>query len=180
MPAVRRSPSFSAVLPIALLLLALLTGCRTATDLVYEPKPDDPLDGYAGSLAQAGINTEMDWGPKQNLLLSEFKTLKEQHTSLERRLDDLLAENQNLKTQLNNEGVSLQKEKALRVQAEAETDLLRQRVREREARILSLSIEKAKLEQQTLLGKIDALRLALEPPAAGVLDAAAKPPAGRQ
>ena len=163
-----------------LLLLVLLTlgGCRAAAHLLYEPRADDPLDGYQGSLAEAGISTEMDWGPKQNLLLSEFKTLKESHVQLERRLDDLRAENQNLKSQLSGETGSLQKERALRAQAEAETELLRQRRRELEARILSLSIEKAKLEQSSLLAKIDALSASLEQTQAGTTEAAA-PPRGR-
>ena len=61
-----------------LFALLLFGGCKSVAALLYEPKPTDRLDGYNGSLAQAGINTEMDWGPKQNLLLSEFKTLKDE------------------------------------------------------------------------------------------------------
>jgi hypothetical protein len=139
----------------------------------------DPLDGYEGSLAQAGINTEMDWGPKQNLLLSEYKTLKETHVRLQQRLDQVLAENQNLKGQLGNESSMLQKEKALRAQAEAETGLLRERRRELEARILSLSIEKAKLEQKSLLAKIDELEREMHDAQADAVEAAATPPANR-
>jgi chromosome segregation ATPase len=160
---------------LLLLVLLSLGGCRAAANLLYEPRADDPLDGYQGSLAEAGINTEMDWGPKQNLLLSEFKTLKESHVQLERRLEDLRAENQNLKSQLSGETGSLQKERAMRAQAEAETELLRQRRRELEARILSLSIEKAKLEQSSLLAKIDALSATLEQTQTGTTEAAAPP-----
>ncbi len=162
--------------PLALLLAA---GCQSATDLLYEPAATDPLDGYKGSLAEAGINTEMDWGPKQSLLLSEFKTLKEAHTQLLRRTDQLVAENQNLKTQLGSEGASLQKEKALRAQAESETESLRQRRRELEARILGLSIEKAKLEQAHLQAKIETLRQTLEQTPQAPVDAAAPPPRSR-
>jgi len=161
------------------LTLLLLAGCQSASELIYEPKASDPLDGYEGSLAQAGINTEMDWGPKQNLLLSEFKTLKETHARLEKRLEQVLAENQNLKNNLQSEGSSLAQEKALRAQAEAETELLRQRRRDLEARILSLSIEKAKLEQLNLLAKIDNLRRSLEPATTGAAEAAAPPPGNR-
>ncbi len=161
------------------LVLALLASCRAASDLLLGPKATDPLDGYKGSLAEAGINTEMDWGPKQNLLLSEFTTLKESHKALQDRVDELLAEKQNLTSRLGSEGSSLQKEKALRAQAEAETELLRQRRRELEARILSLSIEKAKLEQTTLKTKIDALTASLEQAAPNVAEATATPPRTR-
>lgn len=163
----------------ALCAFVLLGACQSASELIFEPAANDPLDGYEGSLGQAGINTEMDWGPKQNLLLSEYKTLKETHVRLEKRLEQVLAENQNLKNQLANEGSSLQAEKGLRAQAEAEAELLRQRRRELEARILSLSIEKAKLEQLTLLAKIDGLRRTLEPGETGTAEAAAPLPGNR-
>lgn len=164
---------------LCLALCLLLAGCQSASELIFEPKASDPLDGYEGSLAQAGINTEMDWGPKQNLLLSEFKALKETHVRLEKRLEQALAENQNLKNNLQNEGSALAQEKARRAQAEAETELLRQRRRELEARILSLSIEKAKLEQLNLLAKIEGLRRSLEPATTGTAEAAAPLPGSR-
>jgi chromosome segregation ATPase len=173
MPRSPTRPRWFAV-PIALALC--LCACQNAAELLYEPKPEDPLDGYEGSLAQAGINTEMDWGPKQNLLLSEFKTLKEEHARLQKRLDQILAENQNLKAQVKGESDSLQKEKTLRTQAEAETELLRQRRRDLEARILSLSIEKAKLEQQGLYAKIELLKQTLDQAAPDSIEAAATPP----
>jgi hypothetical protein len=166
-------------LVLATALLLSLTACKTATNLLYEPPPDDPLDGYKGILSQAGVNTEMDWGPQQNLLLSEFTALRDAHAELQKLTEDLRAENANLKTQLGGEASALQKEKALRAQSEAETELLRQRVREREARLLSLSIEKAKLEQQALQARIDALRTELEPAGQNAVEAAATPPPRR-
>ena len=164
-------------LPFAVLLC--LTACQGAANLLYEPKPTDPLDGYEGSLAQAGISTEMDWGPKQNLLLSEFKTLKEEHSRLEKRLEQVLGENQNLKTQLNNENTSLQREKSVRAQAEAQLEQRQQKLREQEATILSLRIEKAKLEQQNLLARIDLLKQTMEQTTPSNVEAAATPPSNR-
>lgn len=164
-------------LPIVALLA--LGSCQGAASLLYEPKPNDPLDGYAGSLAQAGINTEMDWGPKQNLLLSEFKTLKEEHTRLEKRLEQIVAENQNLKNQVNNDGKSLQAEKTARMQTEAQLEQKQQKLRENEATILSLRIEKAKLEQQNLLAKIDVLKATMDQSVPTNVEAAATPPGNR-
>lgn len=171
---IRRLPRTLFVL--LLILLSGLCGCNAVSEVLYQPAADDPLDGYEGSLAAAGINTEMDWGPKQSLLLSEFRTLKETHTQLEKRVEEMRAENQNLKAQLTGESGSLQREKALRAQAEAETELLRQRRRELEARILNLSLEKAKLEQQALLAKIDALQVSLAQEETGTVEAAAPAP----
>ena len=121
----------------------------------------------------------MDWGPKQNLLLSDFKTLKEEHTRLEKRLEQVLAENQNLKTQLNNEGTSLQREKTVRAQAEAQLELRQQKLRDQEATILSLRIEKAKLEQQNLLARIDLLKQTIDQATPSNVEAAATPPGSR-
>jgi hypothetical protein len=162
-----------------LLCVAMLTGCQAASNLLYEPAADDPLDGLKGSLAEAGVNTDMDWGPKQELLLSEHSALKEAHADLERQFRDLRAQNDNLLTQLGGEKGQLEKERAISAQAEAETELLRQRRRELEARILSLSIEKAKLEQQNLLVKLDSLRASMEQNVPEPVDAAAPPPRSR-
>ena len=158
----------------ALPLLALFTaaGCK-APSLLFEPRPDDPNDGYKGHLAEAGVNTDMDWGPKQEYLLSGYKALRGEHAQLQKRFDDQVAENQTLKARLGNEGDSLTREKTLRTQAEAEAESLRQKRRELEARILSLSSEKATLEQSALLTKIADLQRTLETVAPVAAEAAA-------
>ena len=157
-----------------IVLLPALAGCQTADSLIYEPAVTDPLDGYKGILPEAGANTEMDWGPKQDLLLTKYAALMEAKASLEKQFEDKVAENQNLTNQLAKESADLEKERALRAQAEAVAELLRQRRRDLEARILSLSIEKAKLEQSHLLGKIEELRQSLNQ-GEGTVEAAATP-----
>jgi chromosome segregation ATPase len=159
---------------LTLLMLFALASCEMASGLVFHPEPTDSLDGYEGSLAQAGINTDMDWGPKQNLLLSEYKTLKESHRQLKKEQEQLLASNQNLQSQLSGEKASLQTELGKRAQAEAETEQLRQRIRDYEARILSLSIEKAKLEQARLRSQITALNNTLNSIETSTANATAK------
>lgn len=160
---------------LLVLPLAFLVSCETATNLVFEPEPTDPLDGYEGSLAQAGINTDMDWGPKQSLLLSKYKTLLETHAQLKKDHEETLAINQNLQSQLHGEQSSLATEKSLRAQAEAETERLQKRNRDHEAKILSLSIEKAKLEQAQLRTLIADLQKTVEENAVNPANAAAKP-----
>lgn len=160
---------------IVLPLLALVS-CETAANLVFEPEATDPLDGYEGSLAQAGINTDMDWGPKQSLLLSKYKTLLETHSQLKKDHEETLAINQNLQSKLLGEQSELTKERSKSAQAEAETERLRQRNREHEAKILSLSIEKAKLEQDKLRSLIADLQETVNAQAASTAEASAKPP----
>lgn len=163
-----------------LLLFAITFAACESTPLGYEPKAEDPLDGYKGTLQQAGANTEVDWGPKQEYLLSGYTTLRDQHDKLQKEFKALQDENANLKLRLTGEGDSLSRERALRAQAEAEVTSLQTKRRELEARILSLGIEKAKLEQAALLAKIADLQRQLEPAQTPTVDTPAAPHGGRQ
>ncbi len=166
------------LLPLSLSLCVLFTACKS-TPLGYEPKPEDPLDGYKGTLQEAGANTEVDWGPKQEYLLSGYTTLRDQHDKLQKEFKAMQEENANLKLRLTGEGDTLARERTLRAQAEAEVVSLQGKRRELEARLLSVGIEKAKLEQAALLAKIADLQRALEP-APAPTDMPAAPPGGRQ
>ena len=165
-------------MPRILPFLLLVAACKT-NPLAVGPRPDDPLDGYQGTLAQSGVNTEMDWGPKQEYLLSGYKELREDHESLKRQYEEQVQQNQSLKAAVANESEALQRERTLRAQAEAEVRSLQQKRRELEARILSVAIEKSKLEQSALLAKIAELQRSLEdlPPAE---ETPAAPPGGRR
>lgn len=145
--------------PFAILLL--LAACQTPADLLYQPAPDDPNDGY-NSLPQAGVNTVMDWGPDQGSLLKEFSNLKTREAELQRRYTELLAAHNHLQGQLANANQSVQKEQSLRQQAEALVGELQKQRRELEAKVLSLCIEKAKLEQSGLVAEIDRLQRSLD------------------
>ncbi|HEX6812197.1 MAG TPA: hypothetical protein VF384_11280 [Planctomycetota bacterium] len=160
------------------LTLLLLCSCQSGPDQ-RTPRTADRSDRNESHLARSGTDAELYWSPKQNLLFSEYKTLQELHSQLEKRHDRLLAENQNLKAQLEREGSNLHKERSMRAQAEAETTLQQQRGRELEARILGLSIEKAKLEQQILQARIDALRQQLPQDAPAAAEPAPAPPRDR-
>ncbi|MCR9244197.1 MAG: hypothetical protein NXI31_04140 [bacterium] len=157
----------------------LLLGSCTTLPKMFEPAPSDPNDGYEGSLTQAGVSTEMDWGPKQSLLLSKFKALNEEHAKVLRDLESANAENQNLKAMLSGEQEALAKERADRAQVQAQFELTHQRLSEQEATILSLRIEKAKAEQAALLAKIDAMNQSMEQYSSSNVESAAMPPAGR-
>ncbi len=169
----------SPIIRIGALAALLALGSCTTIPEIFQPAPTDPNDGYEGSLAEAGINTEMDWGPKQNLLLSEYTALREEHSRTLRDFEKLEAENQNVKAMLRSEKEALDTERVERVQIEAQLELLRQRLSEQEATILSLRIDKAKAEQSALLAKIDALKVAIDQTAPANVEAAAMPPAGR-
>lgn len=152
-----KSPRTLLLLPI----LALAVSCKTP-NLIFEPRPDEPLDGYAGGLTQAGVNTEIDWGPKQEYLLSGYQSLKEQVAQLHKDLETMQAENRNLQAQVNQSNEAHQKEQTHRVQVQAQVQSLRNERRDLRAQVLNLGIEKAKLEQTNLLSKISRLQQALD------------------
>ena len=99
----------------------------------------------------------MDWGPGQNLLLSEHQAVKNENAQLKKDKEELYAENQNLQNMLKQEKESRSEELAERVQVDAEVERLRQQLREREAKVLGLQIAKAKLEQDRLRHQITAI-----------------------
>lgn len=159
--------------------LVLFAACQNMP-IGYEPKPEDPLDGYS-TLKEAGVSTEVDLGPKQEYLLSGYKELRDNHQKLEKDYKDLQDKHLAMQAKLSGEGESLTRERTLRTQAEAEVVSLQQKRRELEARILSLGIEKAKLEQTALLAKIAEMQRTLETvPGAAAVDAQASPMGGRQ
>jgi hypothetical protein len=162
-------------LPFALLFC--LYSCQSASELLYQPKPEDPNDGIS-SLPQAGVNTVMDWGPGQGLLLKDYTDLKIEKAHSQKLLDEKVAENLTLQAQLSAEKESKQKELNLRLQSEALVESLQKSKRELEARILSLAIEKAKLEQTNLLAEIARLQRSLEDVGTAT-EAAAPAPGGK-
>jgi predicted RNase H-like nuclease (RuvC/YqgF family) len=167
-------------LRVLLPLTALLTlaGCQAAADLLREPAPTDPNDGY-DSYAQAGVSTVMDYGPKQNTLLAQYKELTTEHTRLQKEKEALASENANLKQQLSEEHKSVERETATRAQIEAHLQQARQRLNEQESMILALRIEKAKAEQTALLLQIEVAEASLAASSRGVTEATAMPPANR-
>ncbi|MBP8302025.1 MAG: hypothetical protein KA020_16780, partial [Planctomycetes bacterium] len=72
--------------------------------------------------------------------------------------------------------LSLEQEKRRRAEIEAQFELKNQKLREQETTILTLRIEKAKLEQANLLAKIDALKQSMPDSSANPVEASATPP----
>ena len=142
-------------------LLTLAVSCKVP-NMIFEPRPDEPLDGYAGGLTQAGVNTEIDWGPKQELLMSSYQNLKAEVEQLHKDNETKDAENRNLQARINQANEALAREQSLRVQIEAQVQRLRNERRDLQAQVLNLGIEKAKLEQTNLLAKIARLQQVLD------------------
>ena len=148
---------------VALTLLTLcLAGCRLPDVLSTQPSEDDDIDGLTDMYATAGTSTQMDYGPGQQSLLDTVIELQAANRELERKVKELHEENSTLNAGLAGEGDLLQRERAQHAQTRAALQSIETERRSLQAQILSLSIEKAKLQQEALLGKIANLDRTLE------------------
>lgn len=138
----------------ALSVCLLLGACSFASELWTEPEPED-LMGESLYLQEAGTNVEIDLGPGAETLLTQYQTVKEENIKLHQSLSALQAEREGLEASLEETRNEVKAERNLRAQADAESGALRKSRRELEAKILSLSIARAKLEQENLLLHID-------------------------
>lgn len=157
------------------LACVLLGSCSSTGTEWAEPEPEE-LMGEGGWLEQAGANITMDLGPGQKTLLSEYSTLREEYIALKQSLSSMEAEREGLEASLEDLRNELKEERNLRAQADAESDSHRKSVRELEAKILSLSIKMAKLEQENLTLKIDKVTQNLESLRAAPTSEGATPP----
>lgn len=153
----------------------LLGSCSYAKELWTEPEPED-LMGESLYLEEAGTNVEIDLGPGAETLLTQYQTVKEENIKLRQSLAALQAEREGLQASLEEARNEVSAERSLRAQADAESGALRKSRREMEAVILSLSIARARLEQENLLLHIDRVEKNLaELKAAPPVEAAAPP-----
>ena len=136
------------------LVCVLFASCSSTATEWAEPEPEE-LMGESGYLEQAGGNVTIDWGPGAKSLLNEYSTLKEELIALKQTLSSMEAEREGLEASLEQARDALKEERGQRAQSDAESDSNRKAVRELEAKVLSLSIRMAVIEQENLTLKID-------------------------
>lgn len=167
------------VLAISAALAACCAGCGTVDAILAGE--EDPVAAEESYLETGGPRTELDLGRDQKLLLEEFVALRAKKAELEKRIEELETTNQNLRASL--ERAERERDEAHRQHAAdaAELERLRQLLHEREARILTLALERAKLDQELLKLRIAAMERLLEDleGVSATTEAAAPPRAGR-
>jgi len=172
-----RSNPLRILLPVAALFT--FAGCQAAADLLLEPAPTDPYDGFEGTYPELGVSTESDLGPKEKRLLDVHTELLREKLRIEEANRELRAKNQDLQHQLDAMTKNYETERGERAVHESNLQRVRQDLQEREAMILALRIEKAKAEQQALLLEIDLAEASLRTANPRGAEATAMPPAGR-
>ncbi len=156
----------------ALSACLLLGSCSIAGEWI-EPDPEE-LEG--SHLHDAGPSTTIDLGPDEKTLLQRLVTLTEENIKLRQSYDALKAEGKGLEASLVQSRNDVSRERNLKDQAEADSDMQRKSKRALEAKVLSLSITNAKLEQENLMLQIVETERALyELRSAPPMEAAAPP-----
>ena len=157
-------------------LAVLLSSCSLLKRELTKPTAEAPLSREQQYLSKGSVSTELDLGPDQKLLLDEFTTLKSQKIALEGQVHELRVANEGLRASLKQAEEERDRTRRASAVADAESERVRKVLHEREAKILSLSMEKARLHQENLLLRIGDIEKQIEDVrAAQAAEAAAEP-----
>lgn len=161
-----------------LVLLAPLAAmsCTLPKEIMGEPAKDDPMDGYQPYLSEGGQNTQMDFGPGQNNLMSVCAELRTKVSKLERTLEERELEISKLQANLSTEKSKFDSESRERAQIDATNGQLQRSIRELESQVLTLSVQKAELDVELTKLRIAQLQAQLDS-ASPATEAAAGTPA---
>lgn len=142
---------------ISIVCALACSSCTWLENALYDPGEEFPAT-TENSYLQAGPNTDIELGQDERTLLEDYKKLNDTKISLETKLAEFEAENEQLRAQL---GKTEQERDRLRnnlTVREQDSTRLNQRARDLEAKVLSLNIEKTVLEQELLRLRISSLR----------------------
>lgn len=140
--------------------LSLLASCGSLSDLL-RPAPEGGMDTSEAYL-RGGPNTQIEMGADEETMLERYSALQRARTELDDLLKEEKAFNEQLSTRMAQTEEELDEERRMRVAAEQEMERLSQRARDLEAKVLSMSIDRAKLEQELLLLRISSLQRELD------------------
>ena len=160
------------------LVVLCSTSCSFLHDTVTKPAAERPVGKESGYLAHSPDPSAL--GPDERLLLAEYSDTKAAKLALETQLAEARATIDSLQAQVRQTEEVRDKERTGRAASEAELSRLRITLQDRETKILSLHIEKAKLTQDLLLLRIEAAERQAEAAghATADLESAAPAPAG--
>ncbi len=143
----------------------LLSGCALfessgGTTTKQESKTEKQSNvGSTGYLGDGGPTTALDTSPGQKSLLEALRETKEQVATLQRERDELRVEVRNLQMREADALSEGSSEKGKRISLEAELGQVQNKVRDRDARLLDVAIEKAKLEKRSLELEIEIVKM---------------------
>ncbi len=150
-----------ALIPVLAACL-LFSSCSAITKLLSDPGREPELNSEGSYLTKSGNSNQIELGPDQTNLLEAFKTVKEQNAELKSKVSHLEDLNNNLRSRLGGTEASLKSLRGNHAVANDSMERLRNDLRDREAKILSLSLSNARLEQEELKLRIASLTSQIE------------------
>lgn len=140
-----------------LVLFLLLPGCKSISDLWTAPGRESPADPSTAYL-RGGPNTTVELGSDEETMLESFHGLTKVNVQLDAKIKELESYGEAQTTKLNRTQQDLDQERRMRVSSEAETERLAQQMRDLQAKVLSMNVERARLEQDLLLLRITSVK----------------------
>ncbi|MCA8968256.1 MAG: hypothetical protein KDC95_00680 [Planctomycetes bacterium] len=142
--------------------LFTFVACSLPSCVLFEPTDqgktsETPTEGP--DYLEAGPTTSLDVSPGQKSLLEALKETKEQVAALQRERDELQTDVRNLQMREASALSEGSSEKGKRISLEAELAQAQNKLRDRDARLLDASIEKAKLEKRALELEIEIVKM---------------------
>lgn len=159
----------------AILLCTLtLSGCGMVADFLSSPSKEEPVDPAAKYL-RGGPNTEVELGADEQAMLESYSGLTKLKTQLETRIQELEAHAEIQTSRLTRAEEARDQEQHLRLGAEKEVERLAKQVGDLQAKVLSMSVERARMEQELLRMRIQSLNTQLAELQSQATEAAAPP-----
>jgi len=120
--------------------------------------PQDPaVDADKQYLVDRGPSPTLDVAAPDRSVLEALRQLEEDKATLVREAAQLRARVAELNQQSERVAKELEREKNTRIAAESERDDVRKKLGEQQSRLLSVAIDRARLEQELLESKIAAM-----------------------
>ena len=143
----------------AVLGCATLGGCSLFSGGFNRPAAEAPVDTTETYLSVGdGPQSEVELGPGQQTLMEHFIEERGAKVELEQRVKELEASNAQLRSTLAQTEEERNQARTLGAGAEAELERLRGQLRDHESKVLNLTLENARLEQQLLKLRIASLQ----------------------
>ena len=141
----------------SLVTLLALASCNLLGSNKTEPikTPDDP------SYLEGGSPTRLDVSPGQETVLAALRNATAEMEALKTKYEQVQQELTDTQLRLSNVEQERDKERTARLAAEAQQLEANKRLRDREARLLDLSLKHAKTERELIEIKIKALEASI-------------------
>jgi len=143
-------------------------------DFLSSPSKEQQSDPSANYL-RGGPNTEVELGADEQAMLESYSGLTKLKTQLETKIKELESHAETQRSRLTRTEEERDQERHMRLGAEQEGARLASQVSDLQAKVLSMNVERARLDQEILTMRIRSVTMQLAELEAQATEAAAPP-----